>query len=855
MTLREDLFDWLSAQALWQQTLARRLTERTELEEDGYLQGLLLVKGAFGALAEGEDEPAVEELRPQDLPTESTGPAPKLLTFGRLQGVGAITNLHELTFSGSLTIVYGANAAGKSTYVRAMKRVCRTVDRDAEVRGNVFSAPSGGSEPTARVSWLSNDEVEAEEIDLKNPPDLGLEAISVFDALCAELYIDAQNGISYVPPGLLLLARLAALQDRMRADIQREISSLKTRAFSFPEFDAESAVRAFLEGLSATSEIEEAERLAALEESEAARLVELQATLASSAAHSVRADALAARQDAEQAHELAAKLREIRSRTEAEAIHRFREAAVKKAETEEAVELAAQAFSGLPLVGFGSDAWRRMWQGAREFGESGPTTGFPPSVGEPCPLCMQDLSDEAAHRFQTFEQHVSSAVRKEAENAKAAFQAAVLELGESDIQEIAGSAFLARLRAIDEPAAAEVQTFLEELRSRIREVRFDPQLETLPGITVDPADALGTWAKGREEHASTLLSAEDPERESQLRREWTELDARQRLSTRLDEVRTRIEELRLVAALEAARTGLATNRITTKQKEFTEGTLAGELEEQLKLELQSLNCGHLPVALNPETSVGETRVGLRLAGAYGAPRVSDIASEGEQRALALSFFFAEVASGAGDGGIVVDDPVSSLDEERRSYIADRLVQEADRRQVIVFTHDLPFMLELVERAEEREVASSMQGVWRHGGEVGRVDDQPPFKAMNFKGRVAALTETVQEWDSQPDPTSFDEAWRRVCDFYAQMRTTWERAVEERLFRGVVRRFQRQVKTLRLKDVSVSEEQVKTIEGGMARCSEFVHDEPPAASSPIPPRSDLAADLEELRTFEKETRRA
>jgi hypothetical protein len=50
------------------------------------------------------------------------------------------------------------------------------------------------------------------------------------------------------------------------------------------------------------------------------------------------------------------------------------------------------------------------------------------------------------------------------------------------------------------------------------------------------------------------------------------------------------------------------------------------------------------VDLHPHTAVGETQVGLRLAGAHGSPQVSDIASEGEQRALSLSFFFAEVAT-------------------------------------------------------------------------------------------------------------------------------------------------------------------------------------------------------------------
>jgi hypothetical protein len=112
---------------------------------------------------------------------------------------------------------------------------------------------------------------------------------------------------------------------------------------------------------------------------------------------------------------------------------------------------------------------------------------------------------------------------------------------------------------------------------------------------------------------------------------------------------------------------------------------------------------------------------------------------------------------------------------------------------------------------------------------------------------------VQEWDSQPRPRDFDEAWRRVRDFYSDLRTTWERAVEERLFRGVVQRFQRDIKTLKLGDVVITPELVQAIEEGMTRASEFVHDEPPAAATTIPGRTQLAEDLEKLRKFEKETR--
>jgi hypothetical protein len=295
-----------------------------------------------------------------------------------------------------------------------------------------------------------------------------------------------------------------------------------------------------------------------------------------------------------------------------------------------------------------------------------------------------------------------------------------------------------------------------------------------------------------------------------------------------------------------AHSGLAFNRITTKQRQLSEEVVTGALTARLKEELSNLDCLHIPVDLEPETSVGETQVALRLAGAHGTPKVSDVASEGEQRALSLSFFFAEVAMSEGDGGIVVDDPVSSLDDQRREYIAKRLVEETANRQVIVFTHDLPFMLDLVEQAEEAGLEPLVQGIWRLGAEVGLVDDHPPFKAMKLKERIGVLNLEVEQWDKVDPPKDFDAAWRRVCDFYARLRITWERAVEERLFRGVVTRFQRQVKTLKLDEVVVTPEMVAVVKEGMTRCSMFVHDEPPGASTPLPDRVRLGQDLEKLR---------
>ena len=82
-----------------------------------------------------------------------------------------------------------------------------------------------------------------------------------------------------------------------------------------------------------------------------------------------------------------------------------------------------------------------------------------------------------------------------------------------------------------------------------------------------------------------------------------------------------------------------------------------------------------------------------------ANKIEEILSEGEQRAIALGSFFAELALANHSCGIVFDDPVSSLDHWRRLNVARRLVEEAKSRQVIVFTHDTSFLGQLCDEIE------------------------------------------------------------------------------------------------------------------------------------------------------------
>lgn len=85
-------------------------------------------------------------------------------------------------------------------------------------------------------------------------------------------------------------------------------------------------------------------------------------------------------------------------------------------------------------------------------------------------------------------------------------------------------------------------------------------------------------------------------------------------------------------------------------------------------------------------SSGQTVKKLQIKGT--AP--GKVFSEGEQRAIAIANFLTEVQMDTRNGGIVLDDPVCSLDHKRRSLIVKRLLEEVKKRQVVVFTHEITF---------------------------------------------------------------------------------------------------------------------------------------------------------------------
>ena len=171
-----------------------------------------------------------------------------------------------------------------------------------------------------------------------------------------------------------------------------------------------------------------------------------------------------------------------------------------------------------------------------------------------------------------------------------------------------------------------------------------------------------------------------------------------------------------------------------------------------------------------------------------------VVSEGEQRCLSIAAFFAELSTADDPSGIVFDDPVSSLDYKWREGVARRLVQEAKTRQVIVFTHDVVFLLLLKQFAEEQGVEQLDQHVRHLSKGAGVCAEELPWVALPVKKKIGYLK---NEWQAADKlfRDGHQAAYEKEAKYlYGLLREAWERALEEVLLGGVVERFRPGVQT-------------------------------------------------------------
>lgn len=868
MTLTGDLLAFAATRLPWEQDLFRRVYTQPDLTPTDLDEVFALIK-AGASIPQDVVPPAPIALAPAHVLHRPEGaPAVVLGEISNVRNAMQLASGQRLSFSvDGVTVVYGENGSGKSGYCKLLKQICRARRERADevVLENAYSKGVKGK-PSLNVRYkVGDDPVVDQEWTTGDPPPEALSRITVFDSRLAPLYADKQDKIEFLPAGLDVLPRIVKACEELTQRLNAEIAPLrKAVSLPLPEMIAGTAQAEAVAKLTEKTPAKQIPTVAAFEALAAWTILDDDEVL--KLEDEIRSDPAARAKERLRGSGVvstfASELQAVDTLLSADGLKIVSAALQDYLAAKDASELAASAeFNEDPFVAsIGTDPWRQMFTFAmRVYSETYEGAELPTHGDtEVCPLCAQALSSEAFERLTKFRELVSNAA---AEHETAKKRALTDTVGKLVSLKLSTAAQVATALAPFAPEgsaeaalAIEISDYLaqaEEVRKIVvREIEKLADVAALMPMAASISLKVSSWASNLAAQANAdMLAAADPERMVKLRSGLRDLKGRKLLGDHLQVVLARRSHLIEISQLSACIAQRHTGPISSKNTELCEKHLTEDFRRKLVEEIRELGIDYLPVEVRGRTEKGVSYVGPDLTKSIAA-KTSNILSEGEFRALSLACFFAEIGSIDGHNAIILDDPVSSLDHKHVRQVVDRILKEAKRRQVIVFTHELSFYYELWHGAAQAGVPLTRHWIVKtdeHGfGTVKNGDS--PWQAKSTKDRLAYLDQKLTTFKTAEDKQS--EGFERgITDFYTALRETWERLVEEMLLNGVVGRFQPGVSTLSLAGVEVSENDYKAVYFGMSRTSELSgHDWSKGRLPSVPSHDEMAKELQEIRTY-------
>ncbi|CUH78091.1 cytochrome c biogenesis protein CcmA [Tritonibacter multivorans] len=873
----EELITWSDQKVRpdWQKDALRRLATTGELSKEDLSDLRKVVEKATELI---DDEVAAVTPLAAEYLSDPAADAPRTI----LGAIGPVRRVDRLAgdqppikfAKNGITLVYGANASGKSGYCRIAKQLCRSLSPQ-DLKGNVYEAASADPPEVDLVFGMEGDEPDRQEATWRHgdPSPAELARISVFDTATARVYVDKDRKVEFLPYELDLLNKLALAAKALDGDFEVRENGIDAAIRTplpagYTDGTAVSQALAKLVPETELADLPDEAGLRALSVWNDEKEADLQ-----SVSDEIRDDP----KERLRSHRLAKQgLENIKTALSGhlglladDGVAKIKDAHTDMTTKAEAAKTAAQGLGeGMPIPEIGSESWRKMLIYARDFaGEAFPVRDDPKlATGESCVLCQQPLEDDAASRMARFDEYISGRTASDSQKATEDYEVLVasinaLRLGTQD-QTKALLGVYGGLSDDHQAFVDEITLGYHVLASRLEAVKamiaagtFDGA-DALEAVQVDLIQKIDAALENLQAQIDVLENADaDEERMKTLASEKAELEDAKKLSQEIEIVVARfkqlVERLKIKEARKLCASGPIARQLTARRRVI----LTKSLKTQLTEELETLKLSHIPIDLSDRSAGPDSVIEVGLTAHQRVANNSDVLSEGEQRALALSCFLAELIEVGAEHGIIVDDPVSSLDHSRMEAVAKRLVAEASAgRQVIIFTHNIVFHYMMENEARRADIPCHTEWMSSLGGtKFGIIDDSgKPNHTKKAKQRIGELNEAKAKLYKDGYDPAVQEFRDPLTAIYTLMRETWERIVEEILFNGTIQRFRPEVMTQSLKHACYDPaDDYPAIFEGMKRCSHHSgHDRAADLPQELPEKVDIDADLQALVEFHK-----
>ena len=830
--LFNDLVAWIETLPYWQKRLAKRILDNNVVD-DSFIE---TVYSEFKKEVGLDDD----ELMIQDISFDEQIPDGDVNAIwkavGKVKGVNRLKSDDDLQISRGLTLVYGENGSGKSGYTRLLNQAF--VSRgDKEIIGNIYEERPDN----LYAEFLF--EIDGTECGLKYPDEKDnavFRKIMTFDSKSATDDMLKESEISFIPTELHFFDAFLSAYIRIQQKLDEECNGLQAENPLLKYFKEDSVVIGDVIAISKDTNIEELKGKYALTEEDKKDYESVKKSKASLQALNYQEqlnkikrvrdvvdiaieraglfNSYISKKSLEEYENAIAAYTEAKRLLEEEGINQFKDDGIEK---------------------LGSDEWKEFISAAKKYYETIVNH-------DKCPLCGQDLDGNTL--LEKYWRYLKSVAENNVKKEQANLQKIKKNFEELDLHVFVESSIQ------EEWLNSNVKhqfTQVKEQFLKADKIKKDFILlienQKYKEIEVEIIDV-----SILQEIRAIIVEKEKEIDAETVKAKIVELEAKEQVY--LD--KQKIVELLPVAekyvsnqkwlAL-AVKNKIKQKAITNKQKELFDKYVTADYLSTFEDECQKLNA-KFDAEIVQRGSKGTTLKKLSIKGL--AP--GKILSEGEQRAIAIANFMTEVQMDSKNIGVVFDDPVCSLDHKRRNVIAERLLDEAAFRQVVIFTHDITFFMELKTLADKRGISYLQETIRKIAGIPGNIKYNIPWQGMNVKDRIRKLNSDLQEI-SKLEKNGDDDYFYRAKEWCELLRESWERAVEEILLNDAIQRYNPCVQTQRLRKAPFTIMLYTELEEGMSECSSWVHDRARALNGDIPSSSELKKYIESFEKFVKDNR--
>lgn len=842
--IRDEIVEWVKLQPYWSQVIANSLLRGEKIDDEILNKIYIIFKQELKLL----NEPLVKEKLEFLTISNSNDESVKMRwkSVSNVSGVNALKKGETLNIGEQVTVVYGENGSGKSGYTRLLNNTF--VSRgDKSILANIFEEEA--LEPSASFCF---EDMNGNLIDKLFPLDRNsslFNSVSVFDTVSAVHDLTKETELAFVPMEFNFfedfIDAFLAIKEKLENEIKE---NTKTNEFG-DFFEKETVVKKIVQEINGETDFSQIKALANTSElediykekvSRKKDLLSLNINEKLKVYRKFKGDLIKIREKSEV----------LNKKYSDERINKTKELLIERSILKELSSKEGLAqLEGENIYNLGSPEWKEFIVAANKYNNS-----IDQEVID-CIFCGQNIEKVTVidkywkYLKSTAEKNLSVA-EKNIGKIKKDFdlQDITLIVEESRLEEWIKENSISLHRKLIE-AEEEWQNINSNIVRSLTKKEWEEETKVYMfdiSIFDETFEIL--------EKTIQQLDAEKVNKELKDIEEFiNEFNNKLHLNNILPRIEVYINTMKWVSM--AKKINMSTQKITNFQNKLFSKYVSKKYVQKFDIECNKLNA-NFSAEIQQRGRKGTTLNRLEIKG----KKPIEILSEGEQRSIALANFLAETSLNDHNVCLVFDDPVCSLDYKRREVISKRLVEEAEEKQIVIFTHDLTFLLSIQNNCNAQNINFQTTTIRKLNIDTGIVQEGTvPWISMTVKNRIAELNKRLQEIEkfhkninaqSIEDVYEYESKAKLWCEL---LRETWERSIEEILLNNSVQRFSPAIQTKSLEKATFTKELYSEVNVGMTNCSNWVHDRAAGLGEEVPEPKDLRIYLESCNQFIKTNR--